>query len=150
MACNLPTDCLDEILESLEDDKISLHSCTLVNRHWCKVAVRILWKNVWDFQYNVYYPYQLKRVPLPPSTLSTLIACFPDESKNLLHTNRIFIPAPTSKPPLFNYISFVKILPIDTINQIIVDFLENSPTNNSTSLRLVLRELLKTFMNQIS
>src|SRR5689334_10044830 len=142
MACQLPTDCLNDIFEYLEDDKISLHSCLLVNRLWCKVAVRIFWKNIWNFQYNMYHPYQtLQHVPSPSKILSTLIACLPNDSKDLLYTNRIFISTPALKPPLFNYISFIKVLPIDTINQIIVDFLKNNDSH------LVLQELLKTFMN---
>src|SRR5436190_4118078 len=91
MSCQLPTDCLNEIFEYLEEDKITLHSCLLVNRLWCRVAVRILWMNVWSVQYSVYYLTSL-------AILSTLIACLPNESKDLLNTNGIFIPAPTSKP----------------------------------------------------
>src|SRR5688572_866090 len=128
MACQLPTDCLNDIFEYLEDDKISLHSCLLVNRLWCKVAVRILWRNIWNFQHNVYYSSPIRHVPLPSTILNTLITCLPNDSKDLLHMNKIFISTPTLKPPLFNYISFIKVLSIDTINQTIVDFLKN---NNS-------------------
>src|SRR5436190_4385200 len=98
MPCQLPADCLNEIFEYLEEDKITLHSCLLVNRLWCQVAVRILWMNVWDFQYN-----NSHQMHVQIAILSTLIACLPNESKNLLNTNGIFIPAPTTKPPLFNY-----------------------------------------------
>ncbi len=140
MACRLFTDCLNDIFEYLEEDKISLHSCLLVNRLWCKVAVRILWGNVWNFQYNVYYPDRI-HVPLSSTILSTLIACLPNESKDLLHKNGIFIPTPTSKPPLFNYISFIKVLSIRRIDQVVDQF------NNKY---LVSQELLKAFMNQIN
>ena len=58
--------------------------------------------------------------------------------------NGIFIQTPTSKPPLFNYISFGKVLSIDAISQTI----ENSNQVNNTYL--MLQELLKAFMNQIS
>ena len=43
----LLADCLYEIFEYLEDDKVTLHSCLLVNRLWCEIAVRILWRNIW-------------------------------------------------------------------------------------------------------
>ncbi|GET57397.1 hypothetical protein GLOIN_2v1812174 [Rhizophagus irregularis DAOM 181602=DAOM 197198] len=59
------------------------------------------------------------------SILSTLIACLPDESKNLLYNNGIFILTPTSKPLLFNYASFFKALSIYRINMMIVNVLEN-------------------------
>src|SRR5688572_11638434 len=104
MVCQLPVDCLNEIFEYLEEDKTSLHSCLLVNRLWCEVVVEILWRNI--FQHNVYFPYQ-RQVSLPLTALSTLLACLPNESKDLLHVNRILILTPTSKPPLFNYISFI-------------------------------------------
>src|SRR5438270_12040581 len=109
MPCQLPADCLNEIFEYLEEDKITLRSCLLVNRLWCQVAVRILWMNVWRY-YNSY------RTHVQLALLSTLIACLPNESKDLLNTNGIFIPAPTSKSPLFNYASFCKVLQISTIN----------------------------------
>src|ERR1044071_6495954 len=112
MARKLPTDCLNEILECLEQDKPSLHSCLLTNRHWCEVAVRILWRNLWNFQYHVYYPY--RTCQLSSAVLNTLIACLSNESKDLLCANGILIPTPTSKPPLFNYMSFIKVLPVDT------------------------------------
>jgi len=41
MSCQLPADCLNEIFECLED-KATLRSCLLVNRHWCEVSVQIL------------------------------------------------------------------------------------------------------------
>src|ERR1044071_1915606 len=147
MARKLPTDCLNEILEYLEEDKTSLHSCLLVNRHWCEVAVRILWRNLWNFQYHVYYPY--RTCLLPSTVLNTLIACLSNESKGLLHMNGIFISTPTSKPPLFDYMSFIKVLPVDMINKIIVYFLIKNQVNFSYA-HLILQELLKTLMDQIS
>ena len=66
----LPSDCLNEIfeyLDDLEDDKVTLRSCLLVNRLWCEVSVRILWKRVRNY--------------------NTLIACLPNESKEILSNN---------------------------------------------------------------
>src|SRR5436190_23288261 len=85
----LSADCLNEIFEYLEDDKFTLYSCILVNRLWCKVSVRILWRNNYNY--------------------STLISCLPNESKEILSNNGIFISTPTSKPPIFNYASFCKV-----------------------------------------
>src|SRR6266542_4888605 len=152
MVCQLPTDCLNEIFEYLEEYKISLRSCLLVNCLWCEVAVRILWRNIWNFQYSLHYnPY---RTHVPLAILSTLIACLPNESKNLLNKNGILIQTPTSKTPLLNYISFIQILSIRRIDQIIEDALKYQPINTLQSLNynkyLVSQELFKTFMNQIS
>src|SRR5436305_15288006 len=77
MSCSLPADCFNEILEKLEGDKITLHSCLLVSRLWCKISVRILWRDIWRFKYNA------------SAILSTLISCLPSESKELLHKNEI-------------------------------------------------------------
>src|SRR5438045_8476887 len=106
MPCLLLTDCLNDVFENLEDDKATLHSCLLVNRLWCKVSVRILWRSF--IHYDIYY----RQLKIALSILSTLISCLPNKSKELLHKNEIFISTPTSKPPLFNYISFCKVLSI--------------------------------------
>src|SRR5947199_480261 len=141
MACPLPTDCLSDVFENLEDDKATLHSCLLVNRLWCKVSVRILWRNC------VTYNGQPK---IALSILSTLISCLPNNSKELLHKNEIFISTPTSKPPLFNYVSFLKVLSINDIVEIIHNVVKNVPFGLNRKCCLVTKELLKTFMNQVS
>src|SRR5438046_1302425 len=40
-------DVLYLILQELQDDKITLHSCLLVNKTWCEMVIPILWKNPW-------------------------------------------------------------------------------------------------------
>ena len=138
MTYQLPADCLNEIIEHLEQDKTSLGSCLLANRLLCKIAVRLLWRNVW----NTKYTSRQKYVPL--SILSTLTACLSNESKTLLRESGILIPTPTSKSPLFNYVSFIKILSLNRIESIVGDVL------NPNKIHLVLQELLKAFMNQTS
>src|SRR6266498_1342763 len=151
MTCQLPADCLNEIFEYLEKDKISLHSCLLVNRLWCEEAVRILWKDVWNFYCNTYSQNQTH---MSLAILGTLVACLPDESKNLLYTNGIFIPTPTSNPPSLNYISLIKVLSTNDVDRMIEVVLTNQQISTSQSLdddkSLVSQELLKAFMNQIS
>jgi hypothetical protein len=157
MSC-LPADCLNEIFEHLEEDKITLRSCLLVNRLWCEIAVRILWRDVWRFQYGVLYnPYRTNvRTHVPLAIISTLISCLPEESKNLLYKNGIFITTPTCKPSLFNYASFCKVLSIHEIDKIIQHVLENQTfiNNNLQSFNyskyLLSQEILKMFMKQIS
>jgi len=144
MACQIPADCLYEIFEHLknkcfERDIISLHSCLLVNRFWCEVAVKILWRDILSFEYDSNSSSKL---------VSTLIACLPNESKNLLYKNEIFIPTPTSNPPLFNYISFIKVLSIFTIDRIIENALNSQDFDYNKYL--ITQELLKIMMNQIS
>src|SRR4051794_34822737 len=119
MPCLLPTDCLTEVFEYLEKDKITLHSCLLVNRLWCEVSVGILWRDICNVRYF------RNRLRAAPAILSTLIACLPNESKELLRENEIFISTPTQKPPLFNYAAFCKVLSINEIIKIIDNVLRN-------------------------
>src|SRR5215471_5282862 len=118
MAHLLPADCLNETFEYLEEDKITLHSCLLVNRLWCEVSVRILWRDIWTFD-------SLYEQQIASGILNTLIACLPNESKELLHKNKIFITTPTSKPSLFNYPAFCKVLSIYKIGEMVNDALKN-------------------------
>ena len=132
MPCQLPADCLNEIFEILEKDKVTLRSCLLVNRLWCEVSVRILWRNIWDFKYSASC---INRFKVASSILSTLISCLPNKSKQFLHDNGIFISTPTLKPPLFNYASFCKVLSIYEIGRIINEVLKNEPYTTSQSLK---------------
>src|SRR5436853_1239001 len=97
----LLVDCLIDIFEYFVDDKITLLSCLFVNRLWCEVAVRFLWRNGLEYK---------------ESTFITLIACLPNESKAILHNNGIIIQNQTSKPPTFNYAAFCKILNVYLVN----------------------------------
>src|SRR5205823_2710503 len=91
----LPSDCLNGIFEYLEDDRVSLHSCLLVNRLWCEVSVRILWRSVWYYSYRAY---------------NTLTSCLSKDSKEILSKIGIIISTQTLKPPIFNYAGFCKVL----------------------------------------
>ncbi|PKK60928.1 hypothetical protein RhiirC2_792594, partial [Rhizophagus irregularis] len=82
----LHADCLNEIFEYLDNNKNTLYSCLLVNHLWCAVSVRILWRSIRNYR--------------------TLIICLPNKSKKILFENGISIL--TSKPLLFNYVTFCK------------------------------------------
>src|ERR1043166_5872976 len=124
----LNADCLNKIFEYIDKDKATLHSCLLVNRLWCEVSVRILWTSVWNYD--------------------TLIACLPNESKEILYKNGIITSTSTSKPPLFNYIAFIRNLEIDNIIKDILKKYHQSHVLNNKKCILV-QEIYKLF-NQIS
>src|SRR5687768_16842309 len=115
-------DCLYEIFELLED-KADLRSCLLVNRLWCEVSVPILWTSIQNY--------------------NTLIACLSKESKEILYKNEIVISTPTSKPPLFNYVTFIKSLSI-------YEIVRKNPNINNRKNIVVSQEIFKMLMNQIS
>ena len=94
--------------------------------------------------YSVPYKH---RTQVVSAILSILIACLPSESKELLHENGIFIAAPTSKPLLFNYASFCKVLSINEINRMVNDTFKNNPP--FTLLSLKCRNHLKASINLI-
>ena len=121
MSCQLPADCLNEIFRRLNDRR-SLHSCLLVNRLWCQVSVQILWKTFLNF--------------------NTLIACLPDESKEILRNNEIIISTPTPNPPTFDYVSFVRRLSIDKIS---VEIHKIMPYSFHNHRRILAQELFKAF-----
>src|ERR1051325_892843 len=99
----LPIDCLNEIFEYLEEDGFTLHLCLLVNRLWCEVSVRILWRSIRNY--------------------NTLIACLPNESKEILTRNGII--TSTLVAPMFNYPSFCKVLSVSNVNNEIDKLFKN-------------------------
>src|SRR5581483_3829428 len=133
-----PADCLSEIFENLEEDKITLHSCLLVSHLWCEVSVGILWKDIWSFIYSS-TSYKHRR-QVESAVISTLIACLPNESKELLQKNEIFIATPTSKQLLFNYAAFCKVLSINNICLMVNNALKNNPHITTTSLVVNLKD----------
>src|SRR6266542_4141730 len=107
--------------EYLEGDIFTLHSCLLVNRLWCKVSVRILWRDTTEYNYRTY---------------NTLITCLSDESKEILCRNGIIISTST-KFPTFNYASFCKNLSINQVYYGIEWLLEKQQQNLSNKTHIV-------------
>jgi len=119
MPRQLSVDCIYEIFEYLEDDKVTLHSCLLVDRLYCEIAVRILWRNVWNFQCNLRFKSHMSL-----SIIGTLIACLPKESKDLLHKNEILFTT-IQKPPLLIMHHFVKLSRFIKLKRWLNIFLKN-------------------------
>jgi len=129
MPRQLSADCLNEIFECLGDevDEVTLRSCLLVNRLWCEISVRILWINIQNYK--------------------TLFACLPNESKEILHENKIIISTPTSKPPLFNYVTFIKNLS-GLIGEKVESILMKHQQIGNEKCIIALQEIFKMIMNQ--
>ncbi|CAI2178595.1 2463_t:CDS:2 [Funneliformis geosporum] len=129
----LPTECLNEIFENLEDD--DLLSCLLVNRQWCEVSVPIFWRKVQSFD--------------------TLLNCLPNKSKIILNENGSInsTSISISRQPLFNYVTFIKSLWINEIDYLITRFL-NQPINSQSFVKsqniAIKQEIFKMLMNQTS
>ncbi|GBB87620.1 hypothetical protein RclHR1_01410003 [Rhizophagus clarus] len=136
MPTQLPADCLNEIFEYLERDKAALHSCLLVNRLWCEISVRILWKNIWI---PVGYEHRMR---VETSILNTLIGCLPNKSKTHLQEKGILNSTQISKTCLFDYPTFCKVLSIHMIGQMIIDVFKNQ--------KYLAKEIMKMFMTRTS
>ncbi|CAB4414025.1 unnamed protein product [Rhizophagus irregularis] len=151
MPCQLPYDCLNDILEYFDDDKNTLYSCLLVNQLCCEIAVKILWRNVCKFCKVYFYD---KSCDISTSIITSLIGCLPKESKNLLNKNGINITIIVQKPPLFNYASFCKVISLYEINSMIQHLLRKKPStileSSENGKYLLSQEILKMLMNQIS
>ncbi|RIA92185.1 hypothetical protein C1645_820978 [Glomus cerebriforme] len=107
MSRQLLADCLNEIFGYLEEDIFTLHSCLLVNLFGVGFLLGFYGRT-----------------------------CLPKESKDLLYNKKI-ISTPISKPPLFNYVSFCKVLSLDGIHymsnffeRIIINFKYESSFSN--------------------
>lgn len=105
----LPADCLNEIIEYLKDDKITLCSCLLVNRLWCETSVRTFWRDSGNYNIRHY---------------RTLIACLLNESKKIIYDKGIVISSPTLKLSIFKYETFCKILSISRVYKKLENFLK--------------------------
>ncbi|KAF0441596.1 hypothetical protein F8M41_003777 [Gigaspora margarita] len=90
-----PTECLLKVFHYLENDIVSLHSCLLVNRLWCKAAVHFLWAE--PFAHD----------PISISIVTVLLSCLENSKKLKLETILQRVPEIQSKP-IFQYDKLIK------------------------------------------
>ncbi|CAG8553219.1 10849_t:CDS:2, partial [Scutellospora calospora] len=107
----LPTDCLLLIFEDFRHDKSSLHSCLLVNRHWCQIVVRFLWCHPFRLLYSCKNSpcncSNEKRQSLAKSLFETFMSVIIYKNRNSLIKKKILIPSQISVPA-FNYLEFLQ------------------------------------------
>ncbi|CAG8461884.1 14784_t:CDS:2 [Cetraspora pellucida] len=103
-----PTFLLHEFLLDFHNDRKTLYTCALVNREWCRITIPLLWKNPIELLHGPddYYPYHRYRnnhVKLVDTYLSYLN----NEERVKLIKNGFKLPL-RIKPPIFDYISFLR------------------------------------------
>src|SRR5438445_7184253 len=109
MSAFLPPEILEEIFENLQDDKMTLHSCILVSRSWCIVAIPILWRK----------PFKLLNKPSSVKLVRTYISNVFDQLENgVIFTKYI----KDLSRPFFKYPMFLKDLRTKTLTQSIKDW----------------------------
>jgi hypothetical protein len=102
----LPELCLRIIFEELKNDFISLHSCILVNRNWCTLALPSLWKNPFDDINNSNINGIMEaNIPL----LNTYTSCLSEEIRNNLGLKSDI------QYPLFDYGIYLQYIHFKTI-----------------------------------
>lgn len=101
----LPELCLRMIFEELKNDFISLHSCILVNKNWCTLALPKLWKNPFDDINNSNINGIMEaNIPL----LNTYTSCLSEDIRNNLGLK-------SDIQPLFDYgiyLQYIHLKPI--------------------------------------
>ncbi|CAI2168493.1 3353_t:CDS:1 [Funneliformis geosporum] len=108
----------------------------LVNRQWFEIGVKIFWS---EFTYK-----------FPP-----LLACIPEESKQIIRDNVTFIPETEFVTPSYNYASCIQVFNINYLNELIRRIIirydpENTVNDDQeqfqTYKEVIYRETLKLLM----
>src|SRR5690349_20951381 len=102
----------NEIIQHLWNHISTLHSCILVNRLWCRLAITLLWEN----PFSKYYPKNYYLIEIYLKNLND------DDKTKLIEygiNNDLF-----SSNTLFNYTSFIKYLSTQMISYSIRTWVE--------------------------
>ncbi|CAG8478471.1 10075_t:CDS:2 [Diversispora eburnea] len=93
----LTYDCFEEILKHLIGDPGTLFYCLLVNRHWCRVAVPLLWSR----------PFEYHGFGEPAADIIQIyVSCLPEvERQNLIDEG---LELPPLRSPLFDYPNYLQ------------------------------------------
>src|ERR1043166_599867 len=102
-ATSLPELCLERIFECLSNDLNSQYSCILINRYWFSSLIAKLWENPFEYLKGK------NKVHFSLHLINTYLICLPRETQNNIGIQEI------PRPPLFNYASFLRYIPTQSI-----------------------------------
>ncbi|CAI2176875.1 7944_t:CDS:2 [Funneliformis geosporum] len=94
----LPPECLVAVFELLENDISALYSCIRVNRHWCRLAVPVLWRRPFEHVYPEVYGSR---------AINTYINCLSKDDKQRLISSYVVMPSQQVQP-IFYYPKFLQ------------------------------------------
>src|ERR1043166_3736695 len=84
-----------QIIRNLRNNISTLHSLTLVNRFWCRLAIPLLWEDPFSVKYQG---------GLPPHFIDTYFLFLNDDDKSRVKTFLKFYEFDSNlNNPLFNY-----------------------------------------------
>jgi hypothetical protein len=129
---------INEIIQYFQNDFSTLHSCILVNRLWCRLAIPLLWEDPFSLKYPKNYRY-----------IEVYLNNLNDDDKTQLNeygiSNDLF-----SSNILFNYPSFIQHLDIHKIGESIKMWVATIRISNySTEInykKLIYRLLFQIFI----
>ena len=125
----------NEIIQLFRNDYKTLHSCILVNRLWCRLAIPLLWEDPFSIPTKNY------------QFIEIYLHNFNKDDKTKLNEYGINYKIPSST--LFNYPSFIKCLNLREILVSIenwVSITSNTKKFYSDSVRLIYKSLFKSFI----
>jgi hypothetical protein len=135
---------INETIQYFQNDFSTLHSCILVNRKWCRLAIPLLWEDPFSIKFPENYHF-IHFIELYLHNLN-------DEDKKKLKKygiNDELFPSNT----LFNYPNFIKCLNTQIISHSIEIWLKNAMSSNYSSelVCFVYSSLIKIFIeNEIN
>ncbi|GBC33964.2 hypothetical protein GLOIN_2v1871146 [Rhizophagus irregularis DAOM 181602=DAOM 197198] len=110
-----------EIIEYFQNDYSTLHSCILVNKLWCRLAIPLLWENPFSITTGNY------------NFIEIYLHYLNDDLKTKLNEYKIIDSLLTSNT-LFNYPSFIRYLNTSKINPSIEMWLRANDVNLNMDL----------------
>ena len=143
---------MNEIIQHFQNDHETLHSCILVNRLWCRLAIPLLWEDPFSMKFPKSYHF-----------IEIYLHNFNDDDKIKLFeygiNNNVFV-----SNTLFNYPYFIKCLKLKKIKLYIkywIEFVTRADTyfmgsqqphpNFNQIFELIYRSLLEIFIkNEIN
>ncbi|GBC05006.1 hypothetical protein RclHR1_00060019 [Rhizophagus clarus] len=132
----LNRDILYLILEELQDNKRTLYSSLTVNKTWCEIIIRILWRNPWKYLINGFKEF---------SFFVVIVSHLSEESKNELKFQGVDLPTASSQTLLFNYISFCRHLNLNAFDKM---FNTVKYHYSNSTLSILKNEIYNLFINE--
>ncbi|RIB05038.1 hypothetical protein C2G38_2254034 [Gigaspora rosea] len=125
---NMP-ELMEIILHNLEGDSNSLYTCALVNRHWCKISIPILWKDPFSFKQK-------------PNYISKYLSYLDNEDKLCLNEFKISL-IDDFPYHLFHYAKFLRVLDLSLLETKVRQWISvQIPTSLRYSANLTIASLL--------
>jgi hypothetical protein len=132
----LNRDVLLVILENLQDDRISLYSCLLVNRSWCEATVPILWK----------FPGQTFLTERAVNILfNVILSHLSEDTREAIKKLGFDLFTEIYQTPSFNYIYFWRCLNLQLLEKM---FTKNLINLNKFMISIAKSKILKLFVNE--